>query len=68
MINYKSGSLSSTVKKYLNKYKSRNPIVVFNLGVNGNSNPKNNANRIVKTYNTWIKAYPNTEFYVMGIG
>ena len=48
------GSLKSKLVKLLKKYKGR-CIVIFNLGVNGNGNPKKNAKRLINTYNRYIK-------------
>ena len=67
VINYKNGKLSGILKNLLHKYRNDDTIVIFNLGVNGNSNPTKNANRTAKIYNKWIKAYPNIKFYVESI-
>ena len=42
-------------------------MVVFNMGVNGNSSPKKNAKRIIKIYRRWMKEYPDVPFYVMSV-
>lgn len=68
VINPKTGKLSSRVRGYIEKYRSRNPVIVFAFGLNGNSNPEKNAKRVIRTYNKWIKAYPELRFYVESIG
>ena len=60
------GGLKSKLVKLLKKYNNR-CIVVFNLGVNGNSSPKKNARRLINTYNKYIKKYKNIDFYVESI-
>lgn len=68
VVDYRDGKLSSRLRKYINKYKKHNPVVVFNLGVNGNGRPKKNAKRAIKIYNRWTQKYPNIKFYVTSIG
>ena len=62
----KKGKLTPYVKKKIRRYRKR-CIVVLNLGVNGNSDPKKNAKRIIKTYNRWMKLYPDVPFYVVSV-
>lgn len=63
-----NGKLTSRFKGYIDKYRSRNPVIVFAFGLNGNSNPEKNAKRIIKIYNKWMAAYPDLKFYVESIG
>lgn len=62
----KKGKLTPYVEKKIRRYRKR-CIVVLNLGVNGNSHPKKNARRIIKTYNRWMKRYPDVPFYVVSV-
>ena len=62
------GRLTPMIDQYIRQYKDRDPIIVFNLGLNGNSNPKKNAKRLIKTYKWWMKKYPDLRFFVEGIG
>lgn len=68
VINRSGGKLTPFVKKYIQKYKKYDPIIVFNFGLNGNGSPGRNAKRIIKTYRSWMKAYPDLRFYVESIG
>ncbi len=68
VIDIETGSLTSKLKRYIRKYRSRKPVVVFNLGLNGNSIPKSNAKRIIRIYKEWMEAYPDITFYVESIG
>ncbi len=63
-----SGKLTSYVEKYISKYKSRKPVVVFNFGLNGNGSPGSNARNIIRIYKQWMSAYPDIKFYVESIG
>ena len=67
-IDRNGGSLTSTVVKQIDQYRCFKPVVVFNFGLNGNSNPNTNATRIIRIYNEWIRAYPDLTFYVESIG
>lgn len=67
VIDYDSGKLAPYLKQCISKYRKKNPVVVFNLGVNGNSYPKTNANRAIKIYNKWMKEYKDIDFYVESI-
>lgn len=42
--------------------------VVFALGVNGNGNPTNNANRMFKVYEQYMKNYPTHTYIVSTVG
>ncbi len=44
----KNGSLTPYVTKLINKYRARNPVIVFNFGLNGNGNAKKNAKRVIR--------------------
>lgn len=68
VIDKKSGKLSKKLKSYLKKYKNQNPVVIFNMGVNGNGHPNGNAKRMIKIYNAWMKDYPTVDFYVQSVG
>ena len=68
VISLAGGKLTSRVAGYIEKYRSRKPAVVFNFGLNGNSNPAKNAKRIIRIYNNWMKRYPDLQFYVESIG
>lgn len=62
----KKGKLTPYVEKKIKKYKE-NCIVVFNMGVNGNSDPNTNAKRIIRIYRNWMKQYPKIPFYVVSV-
>lgn len=62
----KNQKLTPYVKKAIDKYREK-CVVVFNMGVNGNSSPKKNAKRIIKIYRRWMKEYPDVPFYVMSV-
>ena len=62
----KDGSLTPYVERMIRKYRRR-CAVALNLGVNGNSNPKSNARRIIKIYRWWMKRYPDVRFYVVSV-
>ena len=62
VIKNKKGVLAPYLKKKIKKYRKR-CVVVFNLGVNGNSHPKNNAKRIIRIYKWWMKQYPDVRFF-----
>ncbi len=68
VIDRAGGSLTSTVIRQIENYRSFKPVVVFNFGLNGNSNPAANASRIIRIYDEWIQAYPDLTFYVESIG
>ncbi len=68
VISMHDGKLTGKLKRYIERYRSRKPVVVFNFGLNGNSKPKKNAKRIIKIYKKWMKAYPDIQFYVESIG
>ena len=68
VISLAGGKLTSRVAGYIEKYRSRKPVVVFNFGLNGNSYPEKNAKRIIRIYNNWMKKYPDLQFYVESIG
>lgn len=61
-----SGSLTPHVTKMIERYRDR-CVVALNLGVNGNSNPKSNANRIIKQYRRWMSLYPDVQFFVVSV-
>ncbi len=67
-IDRSSGRLTRYVDSYINKYMSRNPVVVFNFGLNGNGSPASNASNIIRIYKQWMNAYPKIRFYVESIG
>lgn len=62
----KKGKLTPYVKRMIRRYKQK-CVVVLNLGVNGNSNPKHNAKRIIKIYRQWMKQYPKVRFFVVSV-
>ncbi len=68
VISIPGGKLTSRLASYIEKYRDRNPVIVFNFGLNGNSNPSKNAKRVIRNYNSWIKRYPELQFYVESIG
>ena len=59
-------SLAPYLRKMIRKYRDR-CIVVFNFGVNGNSNPEKNAKRLIRIYHSWMEEYPDVTFYVESI-
>ncbi len=68
VINIKKGKLTGMLKFYIEKYRSRKPVVIFNFGLNSNGKPAKNAKTIIKTYKKWMSAYPDIQFYVESIG
>jgi len=66
VIKNKKGVLAPYLKKKIKKYRKR-CVVVFNLGVNGNSHPKSNAKRIIRIYKWWMKHYPDVRFFVASV-
>ena len=63
---HKSGKLTPHVERMIRQYTGR-CVVALNLGVNGNSNPKSNAARIIRIYRRWMKQYPDVKFFVVSI-
>ena len=63
----KNGSLTPYVTKLINKYRARNPVIVFNFGLNGNGNAKKNAKRVIRIYRQWMKQYPDLRFVVESV-
>ena len=62
----KNGKLTPFVEELIEKYSGR-CVVALNLGVNGNSNPQSNADRIIRQYKRWMRRYPEVEFYVVSV-
>ena len=60
---YSHGSLTPYLNRAIKKYRNR-CVVVFNLGVNGNSSPYDNADNIIRTYSNWMSKYKDVPFYV----
>ena len=63
----KNGMLKPYLEKLIRKYRRRNPVVVFNLGLNGNGIPSSNAKRIIRVYRRWMKEYPDIRFVVESV-
>lgn len=62
----KNGKLTPYVENMIERYRDR-CVVALNLGVNGNSNPKKNARRIIRQYRRWMKNYPDVKFFVVSV-
>ena len=63
----KKGKLTPYVRKLIKRYRKYNPVVVFNLGLNGNRYPARNARRIIRVYRDWMEKYPDIRFFVASI-
>ena len=62
----KKGKLKPYLDKMISRYRKR-CVVVFNFGINGNSSPKKNAGRIIKTYRQYMKKYPDVTFFAESV-
>jgi len=63
----KNGSLTPYVEELIEKYRKRDPVIVFNFGLNGNGKVRKNAKRIIRIYRKWMKDYPDLRFVVESV-